>query len=114
MPARLLILFAMVAAVPAPVRSADAEKAKPPTMIVRIKSIDGLLADFNFVAKHAGYEEEAKQMAGFVPAFLGDKDGPIDTKRPIGIYGAVSDDVINSAGVILVPIGEEKTFVDFL
>jgi len=116
MSARLLAVFgvAVVIAVPAPVRCADAEKTKPPTAVVRLKSIDGLLDDFKYVAKHAGFAEEANQIDGFLKAFLGDKESAIDTKRPIGFYGAISDDVINSDGLILLPVGDEQAFVDLL
>jgi hypothetical protein len=96
----------------APVKAAD-EKA--PAVIVRVKSIDGLLEDGSYIAKLLGFEEEAKQADGFLHALLGEKGSEgIDPRRPIGAYGSVSEDVRNSVGAVMIPIGEEKAFLDLL
>lgn len=118
MPVRLVTccaVLALVVAVPQPARSADTDKAKPPTLVIRLKSLDGLIQDAKFLAKYAGREEEANQGEGFLNAILGGTDMPtFDTKKPLGFYGSISDDVVNSGGVALIPVANEKNFLDLL
>ena len=81
-----LALLCVVVA-PIPVRAADPPAAAS-DVVVRVQSIDGLLANFKYLATLAGEEEKAKQLEGMIRA----KAGPgglqgVDTKRPLGIYG---------------------------
>jgi hypothetical protein len=97
---------------PRSVRAADDDG---PAAIVRIKSIDGILNDALYLAKLLGKEEEAKQGEAFFRAMVpSDDSAGIDTKRPIGFYGSVREDVKKSPGVVLLPITGEKAFLDFL
>ncbi len=117
MPVRLLTcgaVLALVVAVPGPARSADADKTKP-TLVIRLKSLDGLIQDAKFLAKYAGQEEESKQGEGFLRNILGGTDMPtVDTKKPLGFYGAISEGVVDSQGVVLIPVANEKNFLDLL
>jgi hypothetical protein len=118
MPVRLLTccaVLALIVAAPRPAQAADTEKTKPPTLVVRLKSLDDLVQDAKFLAKYAGREEESNQGEGFLRAILGGDDMPtIDTKKPLGFYGSISDDVVNSGGVILIPVANEKNFLDLI
>ena len=123
MPARMLRWVAVVSmlAIPLSARSADdpPKKApaavKGPTLVVRIKSINDLISDGKYIAALAGQEDKAAQAEGFLNAMSGENGlGGIDTKRPIGVYGSVSPDLVSSSGVILVPIADEKTLLDLL
>jgi hypothetical protein len=99
---------------PRSVRAADADTSEP-AATVRIKSIDGLVSDVLYLAKLVGKEEEAKQGEAFFRSMVpGDDSAGIDTKRPIGFYGSVREDVKNSPGVVLIPMTTEKAFLDFL
>jgi hypothetical protein len=84
-------------------------------VVVRIKAIDDLLADARYLVKQAGREEEAKQFEGMLKARTGPKglEG-IDTKKPMGLYGSVAGRLDQSQAVLLVPIADEKTFLEFL
>jgi hypothetical protein len=113
MSARLLPLLALVglgfAQVPASAQDA-------PTLTVRIRSIDSLIADGKYLATLAGAEEQARQIDGFIKAKIGPKglDG-IDPKRPIGLYGSLgANGLVDSTIVLLVPITDEKAFLDLL
>src|SRR5262249_3249085 len=107
----IVLAFAVAAL---PVRAADPE-TKAPAIIVRVKSIDGLLDDAKYVAKLTGNDEEVKQVDGFLRSLLGDKGSEgIHTKRHIGFYGSVSEDFLNSNGALMTPVDEEKNFVALL
>jgi hypothetical protein len=97
-----------------PVRGADAD-ATGPTAVVRIKSIDGLVSDALYLAKLLGKEEEAKQFEAFFRSMVPNYDSAgIDTKRPLGLYGTVREDLPNSGGVLLIPVTADKAFLDLL
>jgi hypothetical protein len=101
-------------AVPTPARPADAESSNP-TIVVRIQSIDALLADGKYLAELGGKGEQAKQWDQMVKALFDAKklDG-LDTKRPLYVYGAISPNGFDSAGVALIPITDEKAVLDTL
>ena len=109
-----LTLLSLVA-VPGPVRAAAEEAASTPTLVVKVRSLDGLLADIEYVAKLAGREEEAKQLQALLKSRAGPKglEG-IDTHRPLGLYATIDANVTESTGVILVPISDEKAFLNLL
>ena len=94
---------------------ADDPAAKGPTAVVRVKSLDGLIGDLKYIAKLTGVDDQANQMEGFLRSMLGEKGSEgIDPTRPLGLYGSVSEDVASSGGVLLIPVRDEKTFLDFL
>jgi hypothetical protein len=110
----LVCLFVLVAA-PAPARPAAAKEAKAPTLVVRLSSIDDLIADAKYLANLAGHEEEGKQIDAMIKSQLGDKGlQGIDTKRPLGLYVLVSPDLVGSTGAFLVPVADEAAFLDLL
>src|SRR6266540_2348012 len=84
---------------PAPLRSAD-DQAKTPTVIVRVQSLDGLIADARYLATLAGQGELATQAEGVLKTYIGEKgiEG-IDTKRPMGVYGFLTERIHNSEAV---------------
>jgi len=99
----------LAAAALAPAVRAE-EKSQKPALILRIKSIDGLIADVKYLAKLAGQEETLNQVEPVAQAFL----GGIDTKRPIAMYGDVTAGLQDSPVVILIPISDEKAFLELL
>jgi hypothetical protein len=125
MPSRLLSWVAVVSllASGAFVRAADDRPkhapangaAKAPTVVVRIKPISELLSDGKYLATIAGQEEQANQFEGLVTQMTGENGlGGIDLKRPLGVYGSISPDLVSSGGVVLVPIVNEQALIDFL
>jgi hypothetical protein len=112
------VALLLLTAAPAPVLAApvDDKPAKDaPGLIVRIKSIDGLLSDFDYLAKIAGKEEEAKQARKMLENRIG-KDGlaGFDTKRPMGFYGTVGPAVVDSTAVAMIPVADEKAVLSLL
>src|SRR5215471_11780928 len=95
-----------------PVRAADDKKT--PTLIVRVQSLDNLISDARYLATLAGREEEAKQAEGFLKQFTGEKgiEG-IDTKRPMGAYAFLGENVIDSE-VVLLPVADEQAILGLL
>jgi hypothetical protein len=87
-----------------------------PAVVVRIKAIDDLLADARYLVKQIGREEEVKQFEGIIKSKSTPKGGlvGIDRKKPIGLYGSVAARLDESQGVLLLPIADEKTFLEFL
>lgn len=109
------LALALVITFPTVSRTADKDAASKPTVTVRLRPIDGLISDALYLAKAAGKAEEAKQVDGFLQAFITDEGlKGVDTKRPIGVYSVLTADVIGSLNVVLVPIASEKAFLDFL
>jgi hypothetical protein len=95
--------------------STAARAADKPTILLRVSSIDSLLADMRYLVELAGKGEEAKQFEGVLKAFTGPKglEG-IDTTKPMGLYAKVGPNGIDSEAVVLLPIADEKAFVDLL
>lgn len=86
-----------------------------PAVVVRLKSLDGIISDAKYLAKLAGQEETLKQAEEMIKTFTTEEGlGGIDTKRPFALYGNFLEDVQNSPVVALVPIANEKAFVAFL
>lgn len=106
------ILLALVA--PAlPVRAAETDSA--PSVVLRVRSLDTVLEDARYLVTHLGKGEEAKQFDGFVRSMIGPKglEG-IDPKKPFGVYGTIGPNGIDSEGVLLLPIADEKAFLGLL
>src|SRR5262249_14679468 len=98
----LALLCLAVLAVP-PAHAADARPSTP-TLVVRLESVDDLFADLKHLAAFADRDDLVAQAEGILKARGGAKgvEG-IDTKRPLGLYGLVSEDVVSSKVVALVP-----------
>jgi hypothetical protein len=97
-----------------PVRGAEAEKVQP-AALVRVRSLDTVLADGMFLAALGGEkaEEFAKQIHGIIKGRTSDKglEG-IDLKRPLGWY--TYEPLGEIPGVVMIPIADEETFVNLL
>jgi len=108
------LFLVLVGAMPAPAAEANTDSASS-TLVVRIKSINGLLEDVKYVAKLGGKENAADMASGYVNGLSSDKgiEG-IDPKKPIGLYGNVAEDPTSSKPVLMVPIVDSKTVRELL
>src|SRR5712691_10266713 len=101
-------------AVPSAARPAE-EKAAPPTLVVRVQSIDNLRENLKYFGRLAGREREVEKAEAALNDKLGDKalEG-LDTKRPLALYGRVGPTGTDSTGVVLLPVTDDKAFLDLL
>src|SRR5262245_44102177 len=101
-------------ALPAAARAADAKPAGP-SVVVRIEPLDDLVADLRYLGTQADRDELVKQFEGLVKAKTGPKglEG-VDRKRPLGFYGTVGTQGLDSSGVLMVPVSDEKAFLGSL
>jgi hypothetical protein len=98
----------------APARAAD-DKPTAPTFFVRTKSIENLVADARYLAEVADKADDFKQYEGVYKSMLkGNSLEGIDITKPIGAYGFIGANLVDSKVVVLVPIADEKAFLDFL
>jgi hypothetical protein len=112
----LAILAAAITAWPVAARDKPANKPAKPTLVIRIGSIDSLLADAHYLAKLAGKGEQAEQAEKMLKSMGGDGKGlaGVDTTKPMGLYGYLGPGGIDSQAVVLLPIADEKAFLDKL
>jgi len=110
---RFVPLVALLGLTAVPIQALAQEEA--PSLIVRVRSIDSLMNDAKYLLAQVGQEELGKQIDGFIKSQVGAKglEG-IDTKRPLGFYGTVGPNGVDSTGVLLIPVSDEKAFVTLL
>jgi hypothetical protein len=106
-----VLLVALVGlSLPGSVQAAD--QPAPPTLIIRVNSLDSLVADFVYLAGLAGGNAEnvAKQFDGLYKALKGPKGlQGIDPTKPLGAYGRLGPNLVDSELVLLVPVVDEAT-----
>src|SRR5947209_4448485 len=95
---------------PTPVRLKAGDAPSAPTLVIRARSIDGLLADAKHLAALIGHEKEAKLFDTLFKAVFPKGLSGIDTTRPLALYGlADADGALRDLGVaLLLPISDEK------
>ncbi|MSR51490.1 MAG: hypothetical protein EXS07_15755 [Gemmataceae bacterium] len=93
-----------------------AQAPKPtPGVVFRMQPINRLVENAFFLAEAVGMKEQAKMIEGSLKGLTGPKgiEG-IDPEKPIGLYGNIGPNLIDSEVVGLIPIADEKTFVEML
>jgi hypothetical protein len=99
---------------PAVTRAAEGKPAAP-TVVVRLAPLDDLLAGARYLGTLADREELVKQLEALVKTKAGPKGlNGIDPKKPLGFYGTVGAQGFDSSGVLLVPVSDQKGFLDLL
>src|SRR3954470_12495373 len=90
-----------LAALPAPV---PAQAPAPPTLVVRLRSLDTLFESGKLLAAAAGKEQVLTQLEDLLKSKIGPKglEG-IDLKRPLGLYAQVGKELTDLKAVLLVP-----------
>jgi hypothetical protein len=107
------LLLAGPLLVPSPVRAQ--EKASKPTLVLRLDSLDELIAHARYLASLSEQEEPLKQFEGLLKAKTGPKGlMGLDTKKPIGLYGSLQTELTDSQLVLMLPVSDEKAVLDFL
>ena len=109
-----LATFCLIA-LPSSARPAEEKAATPPTLVVKVQSIDNLRDNIKYLGQLAGREREVEKLEAALNDRLGAKglEG-LDAKRPLGLYGRVGPAGSDSTGVVLVPVSDDKAFLDLL
>ncbi len=97
-------------------RAAD-DAAAEPALVVRLKSIDGLISDAKYFANLVGQANSAEQLEPLAGAWAGDKGlagTGIDLKRPIYLYALATSGGVDSPFALMVPISDEAAFLKLL
>jgi hypothetical protein len=115
---RALLFWALTALVfvtPGSTRAGSAEPAARPAVLVRLKALEDLIGDLRFLVKEIGREEQARQVEAMLKARTGPKglEG-VDVKKPIGLFANIKPSLNQSEVMLLLPIADEKTFLEFL
>ncbi|GIW82049.1 MAG: hypothetical protein KatS3mg105_3856 [Gemmatales bacterium] len=90
--------------------------AEAPTAVVKLASVNRVLKDLRFLADLVGRSEEGKQAEALVKVMMQEKTGlgGIDVDRPMGAYSIIATEIEKSANILLVPIKDEKAFLELL
>ena len=96
-----------------PARPAD-EKVTPPTVQVRLNSLDRTLDDLKYFLALTGQKQAVDQLESMKGSLLPQGFEGIDTKKPWALYGALDANIQDSAAVLLVPVTNEKAFLGLL
>jgi hypothetical protein len=88
---------------------------KAPAIVMRVRSLDALLENAKLLVNLTGEDAAARQIEGLLKAKVGVKgiEG-IDPKRPLGAYVRFGKEIGDISGAVLVPIADEKSFLDLL
>lgn len=87
-----------------------------PAVELRLRSVNDLLDRAEYVAGLAGQEAAVGQARDFLKSLAVEGKGiqGIDPKRPIGAYARLETDIKTSPFVFMLPIADEKAFLDAL
>lgn len=95
---------------------ASAQPNDGPAVELRLRSVNDLLDRAEYVAGLAGKEAEIGKARDFLKSITVAGKGiqGIDAKRPLGVYARLETDIKTSPFVFMLPISDEKTFLDAL
>jgi len=90
-------------------------QAKKPALQMRLGSLDSLMETFYLLADKVGRKDEAKQLEQVLKAGTG-PDGiqGLDPKRPLGLYGSIGPNGVDSEAVLAVPVLDEEKMLTAL
>jgi hypothetical protein len=109
-----LLLLLSVSWIAGPARAAAEDRANLPTLLVRIRSIDSLIDDIKYLGALVGQERGTKQLDDLVRNRFPNGFAGIDTKRQIGLYGKLEENLMESSAVLMVPITEQNALLGLL
>ena len=109
---RLLVLLALAAS---PVFASAAEPPAP-AIEVRVKAIGDLTGIIEYAGETLNQPEAGKQFAELIKTLGAGEKGleGLDTGKPLGGYVRISENIADSAVVVMVPVKDEDAFVGLL
>jgi hypothetical protein len=111
---RCMLLFAVLGLVAVPGQVRADEKTAPPTLQVRLKSLDRVLDDLKYFLSLAGQKDAIGQLDELQKQLLPPAYPGIDTSKPWALYGRLNPNVTESSSVLFVPVITEKGFLSYL
>jgi hypothetical protein len=108
-----LIMLGLLAL--APSLRADDKPADEPGIVIRVKSLDTVLANLKLLATVIGREQNALDIQGLIKAKVGEKGlQGIDLKRPVGAYVRFGKELEDLNGAVLIPVADQPAFLELL
>ena len=122
---RLCVLLVALLTLPALARGDDAKKDAPktdaaspaePAILVRVQSVNELLATAEHFLKFIPNNDQIKNGLGFVKDAIDEKKGleGFDVKKPFGLYATISEDSPIPAFAIILPVADEQAVLNLL
>ena len=87
-----------------------------PTVEVRLRGVSDLLDRVEYLSKLVDQEDQGHQLAQMVQGFADAKTGieGIDPARPVGLYGTLAANPLESRVVVVLPIADPRAFLELL
>lgn len=103
-----------LAAFAAPITAQDNKPDAPPTIVVRVRSLENILDSVKLFGKLLG-PDEVKKFDELIKDKLGPKGlDSINPRQPIGLYVRLAKELKDSVIVAAVPVADERAFLDML
>jgi hypothetical protein len=83
--------------------------AEKPVLVVRTKSVNGLLDDLRYLSQLGGGGNAFERVDEILTSL-----NAMDLNRPLGIYACLSEDIVSSSVALLLPVADEKAFLAML
>jgi hypothetical protein len=111
-----LLAFAGLVTLPAPARAFEDAHSNPPTLLVRISSIQELKEDVKYLSALVSRPGDAKKFDEQIQQRFPKGLKGVDTHKPLAVYARLDPggNPTDSTGVALVPITDEKDFLALL
>jgi hypothetical protein len=107
----LAVLALVAAPAPAPAQA----KPENPTFVLRVRSLDTLFTSGQLLLEAVGKGQVLKQLDDLIKSKVGPKGlVGVDTRRPLGLYAHIGKDITDLKAVLLIPIADEKAFLELL
>jgi hypothetical protein len=115
---RILTALGLLSFLTFPILTQAADKpatSDGPAIMVRLQSIDQLLANADYISGLVGGEDSIKNMLGFVRALAGEKGiYGVDVKKPFVLYANLAQEIVNSEAVLMAPIIDKDSLMNLL
>jgi hypothetical protein len=110
-----LPLLAVLALFAGPAPAPAQAKPETPTFVLRVRSLDTLFTSGQLLLEAVGKGQVLKQLDDIIKSKVGPKGlVGVDRRRPLGLYANVGKDITDLKAVLLVPISDEKAFLELL
>lgn len=106
-PAFVGLFVSLSSASALPVPKLPPEATGKPSIVVRVRPLGELIKDAAYIAKMVGQEEVFEAVKPGIEPVI----DSLDPKKPVGFYAKIGPNGIDSHGVLMVPIKNQKDFL---